>query len=105
MDRGNEIQVRAEVYDTVRRAYDKAVGKDLPTFDQIPARARTAILSLAFHYGPYFRVTRRPLWDAIVAQDWEAAGRAVLDLTDKHVERRGREAGLFSNARRHGPPF
>jgi hypothetical protein len=87
---------RGRIYDQVRKAYNRDLQQgrheDLARFEDLPSEAQTAILSLAYQYGPDLRRRTPRYWDRVVRQDWRAAITELLDFRDRYQPRRDLEA-------------
>lgn len=61
-------------------------------FADLPMEVRTAILDLAYQYGPNLAGAAPKFWDAITSGDWGGAIGELRDFGDRYRTRRGREA-------------
>ena len=87
------------IYDQVRSRYNRDLqtsrAENLPRFEDLPREAQTAIMSMAYQYGPDLRRRTPRYWDIIVRQDWPAAIEELRDFHDKDPRRREKEAERF----------
>ena len=84
-----DAAVQAEQASRIAKAYDEASGVK---FAQLPDRAQTVIVSLAFQYGIDLAHRCPRFWRAAVAQDWPAVVRELENFGDAYGPRRLKEA-------------
>ena len=76
--------------DTVRQAYD-ASNPPVP-FGQLPEPFQTAIVDLAYQYGPRLNLRTPNFWSDITTGNWNRAVGELRDFHDAYPTRRNREA-------------
>jgi hypothetical protein len=84
-----DAAVQAEQASRIAVAYDKA---SVVKFADLPDRAQTVIVSLAFQYGTDLAHRCPRFWHTALAQDWPAMVRELENFGDAYGPRRLREA-------------
>lgn len=79
-----------DILDQVSKQYDRWVTRspyDLKRFNDLPSEAQTAIVSIAYQYGPYFAngksETGRKVWRQLVRQNWSGASDTLIHWQQK----------------------
>ncbi len=94
-DEATQIETAAcgPIFDQLRKAYDKTVGKD--AFYQLPGEAQTALASLAYQYGPNLAHRAPKFWGYACQKDWRACVNELENFGDRYPTRRRKEAKLL----------
>ena len=69
-------------------------------FAQLPSEVQTAVVDLAYQYGPALRATAPRSWASLVNADWAELYEELENFGDAYGPRRRREAKLLSVALR-----
>ena len=84
-----DAAVEAEQASQIAAAYDLASGTK---FAQLPDRAQTVIVSVAYQYGTDLAHRCPRFWHAAIRQDWPALARELVNFGDAYGPRRRQEA-------------
>jgi hypothetical protein len=85
---------RQATLDQLSANYNTATGSD---FSDLPSGAQTALLDVAYQYGPNLSTATPDLWNDVVADDWNAVVDELKDFHDKYGSRREAEASLVQS--------
>jgi len=84
-----DAAVQAEQASRIAKSYDEASGVK---FADLPDRAQTVIVSLAFQYGSDLARRCPRFWRTAIVQDWPAMVRELENFGDAYGPRRLKEA-------------
>lgn len=88
-----------QTIDIIATEYNKE--NNTLTFSQIPYNTRTAIVDLAYNYGPHLWLPSAQggtpaFWDDIVSHNWQKAQDELMNFGDKNPGRRKKEGDLVN---------
>lgn len=83
--------VRAKDIDYLTAAYDRA---SFVEFEEIPDRAQTVIMSVAFQYGT-LEIDCPKFWNSVIVQEWLSAHYILSHFGDDYPTRRRTEAAYL----------